>query len=857
MGTVEMFTSLSAYVLLQLVQARRLYVPGALFIFLLTVACIALQKIEVASAAVIKLDFFLISEQVLAVLLVVFIDIEPEMERFTVLLFLTHVFYLREMIKLTPYLGSGESFKYFRSAKFAEYLNRSVSVVETERAATKIHLDKAEADVAVHHAKEDLKEKTAKPEDNGSVVARNELHALAQLGRKADRAKLDRAKLVEKDDELLMEKVEPRFVTDVAELRKRDSGEQRYLSKIRLPQDNSGATNHTRKSQAFPGAYALEARLDRLLLLFEHPYVLLQLDDTRLHAIEYARKSVSMSKRKITDAFPAAARPPGAVEGSGGPSQLETNYDRLLHQQQENKMQITTPRVIGNSGGRSNREVVKKHLRATRNRSAPARGTTTGGAIVSNLRQNVQKQRARDLRNAAKVKKSALKREKGGNHDEDEPFKLYIPAKQSWVELHYQGSRGLALPYYVSPVLLRNSWLRPGDVPDETDDEDTETPLPGKLFRIATTSIFAAWVLACVWTFFAYTLFRTDAKKVGLLRPTTTTTTEGPLATSNSTTTNTAIPNLRMLLSKSKPLHAEQNYDMYFDNREMKEMNFQREEHLHQHPSATPNRQGKLVRDYYRSTDEAYCGEAKAVREYAEVLREEVEIVEDAWISRLEIARFLATSTRDYGTRTSDYRPADPNGSCFDALPADLFTKYVRRFLDLPSRCTFAVTGREADAGPGGLEQRAPLTATDLVFLLRAIGVSPPGVENMRDMLAEIEIEIRRGENHSPNGTYGAHQPPAAFEYDEERAPWKSPTATTIRFFLQKCEALSDESRGCLFDISSLSCYELMLKLWRYPWKSHTDTDMSRTLLAFIPKQNGNGNDAWSRLLQSKFILDF
>jgi len=254
-------------------------------------------------------------------------------------------------------------------------------------------------------------------------------------------------------------------------------------------------------------------------------------------------------------------------------------------------------------------------------------------------------------------------------------------------------------------------------------------------------------VLACVWTFFAYTLFRTDAKKVGLLRPTTTTTTEGPLATSNSTTTNTAIPNLRMLLSKSKPLHAEQNYDMYFDNREMKEMNFQREEHLHQHPSATPNRQGKLVRDYYRSTDEAYCGEsfacrffrrvltapptpeelrahfqqefggnnytpgpdvqaaahrrtdtpeqdqdedtsgivleelaaaicdarinlggeeggksksgqvegnrmkigkkcrAKAVREYAEVLREEVEIVEDAWISRLEIARFLATST--------------------------------------------------------------------------------------------------------------------------------------------------------------------------------------------------------------------
>ncbi|CAD7938891.1 unnamed protein product [Amoebophrya sp. A120] len=576
LGTVEMFGALSAYILVQLVQARRLFFPGFLFIFLLTTIQICLQKVEIACVSLLKLDLFLIAEQLIALITVLLVDAEKEFERIAPLIFLVHIFYLRDLMRLTPFLGSGHSYEHFRSAKFAEYLSRSTAVVATENAASSMHFDKAEADVAVHHAQEDFKQRLSEGKvgvHDISPAARNELHAVAQITDAGQRQQRQnkasvmvgstlKQRLQRGISESALErdlKRDPAHVHSEETLRKQDMTETRFLQRqiekldgklgvqvdtMLTTQSGGGAGGPPppqKGRQVFPGAYALEARLDRLLALFEHDYVVFQLDDVRLAAVRHASKSVRHSKRKLRRFFPDALRPPSAgvvirnvYELEDVASEDSSDLESLL----DSRIETETERSPAGGKTTSPREdpPMKMNLQeGTHQASNPAgnTSTTTSGfttstavvplrdspSVVASLEalnqgyqtlQQEERTRQREqvlggplmtrpvvtgvggppsssqaqpttpvaqldrLRTVANklpgTSSTTAPGQLQGKAKERRNSKMphHIPAKHSWVELYYMGVRGLHLPYYVSPVLLRNSWLRPGDVPDET-----------------------------------------------------------------------------------------------------------------------------------------------------------------------------------------------------------------------------------------------------------------------------------------------------------------------------------------------------------------------------------------------------
>ncbi|CAD7938893.1 unnamed protein product [Amoebophrya sp. A120] len=486
LGTVEMFGALAAHIVVHIVKMRKLFFFGALIIFLLMTIQICLQKVEIASTRLLKLDGLLVLEQALTLAIVVGSEYEIQCERFAPLVFVVHIFYMKELMVFTPFLGSGPSFEYFRSAKAAEFFTRATIALETEAAAASVHMDKAEAKMSVHHAQEDLKEKTMDASTStSSPAARNELHAVGELQNAAfrQRGMLGAGPMSRSELKSLKTR------QDVLDLqRKRDSAEIRYLEEhdltiepssgkeemnyekktalkidgnktpatLQAPKSGGATSGALRSSnskntkrQVFTGAYALELRVERLLALFEHDYVTMQLDDPRLTAIRQARVAMEEAKMKLKMYFPSARRPAadsaGTAFNSNAPSRSPSRARRSTAFAEGSHAAEDAVLRSSSTAGRSSASSAPRQLR----------DSPSVLAALDNLNRDFEQVQYGAAGSGFKVR----------------PMEVVdgIPATHSWVQLYFQGSRGMHLPYYVSPVLLRNSWLRPGDVPPETE----------------------------------------------------------------------------------------------------------------------------------------------------------------------------------------------------------------------------------------------------------------------------------------------------------------------------------------------------------------------------------------------------
>ncbi|CAD7959397.1 unnamed protein product [Amoebophrya sp. A25] len=676
LGTSSLFSSLSAFVLMSVVYSRRLFFPGFLFIFILTIVQICIQKVEVASKLPLRLDACLALESLIAWTIVVLIDVSGEYERFVPLVFFVRLVYLRELIKLTPFLGSGRSFEHFRSARFAEYMTASTHVLNSEKEAAMAHLDKAEADVGAQHAHAEVVEEAArrasskgktgagengKNQDVGSSsannmlitsspAARNELHqlgALAERKRPKSTTELNYALPVRSLAAMNRQ----------SQLRNRDSQEMRYLEQLEEEQEREGPGG---PRGVFPGSYALEVRVQRLLNLFEHAYTLIQMDDARIGAVQACRRTFDKSRRQLSKRFPDALRPDltvadganaefdgkryldgGAAVGGGSAGvatlpyggtmtsrpandlfSIEAAEDRRSklvgdavsrmfstggHQMREGSHQLASKNTSTEDDEEEEEGAIQIHISAPgsssdddsssapavdhaehsdssgnqsaayRNRSGssagaassrssrrnqspsssseddkhssskassdqegleqrrrPARGRgARGEGSTAELRDSPSLVAALDALNSYTTPSPGATGDVGGyssygtsyggygygasssavptyssgydtvgagattsggvfgaNHDvkqtaaggastssemaENKPRRPWttssiIPPDDAWVELYYNGSRGLHLPYYVNPVLMTNSWTRPENVPNETE----------------------------------------------------------------------------------------------------------------------------------------------------------------------------------------------------------------------------------------------------------------------------------------------------------------------------------------------------------------------------------------------------